>query len=494
MALLIAVLTPVVASCDCGVGHVCNTSGAVAFGSCWESAQPKANQNCTAICSEWSAGVDWRLSATRTPRTAVDTQSRSSWNCEVPGALELVTGGGTHATMVYFQKRGCGASCAAQLSCAQAIEQAMQHAKRANASLINVSSSLTHMWGCGPTCASTSALVDVDSDLAKLKYGLMTHFEATSGMEVDTSLWGATAHIQTVWPKSVWRGAPTGEATGMRGSEDLDPVGTACAASIERIEDHFASRNASTWSYADRAFADQFAPVYYLANHSLAGVALSKGEGTGLQVRISDVPCKYDPALCRGAAMASGHLTTKRLHSYGDYVARLRAPHSYPDGSKCDEGIYGYFTAGYVNSECGVWNEINFGFHPDRDDGGRKVSLELHADTGGYHETSVDLGFNYREGFHTFRIKHRPCDVSWWVEGKCVHAVKECLTQPMHTSLILRTSKAGVLPSAEMEVASFSFTPWQSAGVASTHYTGVPPVVANSTPALVAWHNANPTF
>lgn len=31
----------------------------------------------------------------------------------------------------------------------------------------------------------------------------------------------------------------------------------------------------------------------------------------------------------------------------------------------CDSGIYGYFTAGYVGHP--QWNEMNFGFHPDRD-------------------------------------------------------------------------------------------------------------------------------
>ena len=56
------------------------------------------------------------------------------------------------------------------------------------------------MWGCGPSCESTAALADVSSHLAKLKFGLMAHFEAR-GMAVDTRLWGATAHIQTVWDR-----------------------------------------------------------------------------------------------------------------------------------------------------------------------------------------------------------------------------------------------------------------------------------------------------
>merc|ERR1712232_765754 len=177
---------------------------------------------------------------------------------------------------------------------------------------------------------------------------------------------------------------------------------------------------------------------------------------------MGDTPCRYDTSLCHGAKMASAHLGTVNAHSFGDYEARIRAPHFYPgDGDKCDDGIYGYFTAGYArNKDDGWWNEINFGFHPDRDVGGTKVSVELHADTGGYKESTVSLGFNYRSAFHTYRIKHRPCDVSWWVDGKCVHVMDDCLTHDMHTSIILRTNKDKDMAKAKMELAYFKFTPY----------------------------------
>jgi hypothetical protein len=238
-------------------------------------------------------------------------------------------------------------------------------------------------------------------------------------------------------------------------SEDLEPTWSKCKGTVETIDEQFTSTDTSTWKYANGSYVDQFAPCYYMLNHTSTNTKLSDGS-VGLQMLMSDVPCKFVASECHGAAMASAHLSTTRLHGYGDYEARLRAPHNYPgDGSKCDDGIYGYFTAGYVNKECGTWNEMNFGFHPDRDLGGTQVSVELHADTGGYKEANVSLGFNYREGFHTYRIKHRECDVSWWVDGKRVHALQECLTQPMHTSLILRTNKGGALPSAKMEVPCF---------------------------------------
>ena len=50
---------------------------------------------------------------------------------------------------------------------------------------------------------SSSALVNVDSELAKIKFGLIAHFQQTklTGGVVSTALWGGTAHIQTVFSK-----------------------------------------------------------------------------------------------------------------------------------------------------------------------------------------------------------------------------------------------------------------------------------------------------
>ena len=90
--------------------------------------------------------------------------------------------------------------------------------------------------------------------------------------------------------------------------------------------------------------------------------------------------------------MVSDHLSTTSNHLYGDYELRMRAPYTAgASGSECSDGIYAYFTAGYQNVD-GVWNEMNFGFHPDRDMNGTLVSCEHHADSGGYKEVSIDLG------------------------------------------------------------------------------------------------------
>lgn len=240
----------------------------------------------------------------------------------------------------------------------------------------------------------------------------------------------------------------------------LAAIGLTCVLAEETIIDQFETRDASIWNYADRDLFKQFAPVYYMLNHSRTNAKLSKQEGRGLKLIMNDEPCKYDTKLCKGAKMASDHLKSVNGHSYGDYEARLRAPHYSPgDGSQCDDGIYGYFTAGYAKGS-DYWNEITMGFHPDRDAGGTKLSVELHADTGGYKEKNVTLGFNYRKAFHTYRIKHRPCDVSWWVDGKCVHVMDECLTHDMRTSIILRTNKDRSMSQVKMELGYFKFTPY----------------------------------
>jgi hypothetical protein len=165
--------------------------------------------------------------------------------------------------------------------------------------------------------------------------------------------------------------------------------------------DDFKTKNETLWSFANNSRSTQgTGDTFYLANHSTANANLSKGEGYGLLMNMSDIPCKWNAAECQGAAMATAHLSSKQQHMYGDFELRMRAPHATgKNPTICDSGIYGYFTAGYVGHP--TWNEMNFGFHPDRDDSGTKISCEVHGNEGGYVEDSVKLKFNYRDGFHT---------------------------------------------------------------------------------------------
>ena len=101
-----------------------------------------------------------------------------------------------------------------------------------------------------------------------------------------------------------------------------------------------------------------------------------------------------------------------------------------------------------------------------------KVSCEHHDDEGGYHETTVALGFNYRETFNTFIIRLTKTSLAWLVvEGGAggggvpreVHSVKATLTQPMSTRIIMRTNyrdgDPGYMPDHVFEIESFKFTP-----------------------------------
>ena len=154
--------------------------------------------------------------ATRTPAATVKIRAKPSWRWvgtgkdkqSYPGALELITGNGTHSTMVFFDASRGGSTVTKTTNGQFVLDEAarwLAKSEQRNKYLdtISVLSELTVMWGCGNDCASNSALVNVDSDLAKLKFALMKHFQQTklTGGVVSTALWGGTAHIQTVFPE-----------------------------------------------------------------------------------------------------------------------------------------------------------------------------------------------------------------------------------------------------------------------------------------------------
>ena len=241
---------------------------------------------------------------------------------------------------------------------------------------------------------------------------------------------------------------------------------------LPTLYDSFTTYNASIWSYADGSMGTtDGCKVWYLKNHSNVNANLSQGAGTGLRMFMSAVPCRSSPSSCHGAKMASDHVSSISNHHFGDYELRMRAPYTVGGpGGTCNSGIYAYFTAGYVNTH-GTWNEMNFGFHPDRDEHGTRVSCEHHDDTGGYHETSVNLGFKYRESFNTYVISLRKDSITWKVghgqglhiELKEIHHVKAKLSKPMGTRLIMRTNfrggDPGFMADTGWEIEHFKFTP-----------------------------------
>ena len=187
----------------------------------------------------------------------------------------------------------------------------------------------------------------------------------------------------------------------------------------------------------------------------------------GLSMLMSAAPCKAHPAACNGAEMAADHISTISSHLDGDYTLIHRAPRRVGSEYECDNGVYAYFTAGYTSRD-GKWNEMNFGFHPDRDHNGTAVSCEHHDDTGGYHEAVEGLGASYRATFNTFVIRLRKGSLTWLVgygDGPLekVHHAEAKLTEPMTTRLILRTNwrngDPGSMADHVWEVGHFSFVP-----------------------------------
>jgi beta-glucanase (GH16 family) len=209
--------------------------------------------------------------------------------------------------------------------------------------------------------------------------------------------------------------------------------------------------------------------VWYLKTHSTVGANLSLSEGTGLRMLMSSTPCRQDPKACgkdnttKGAKMASDHLGSTSSFGFGDYELRMRAPRVF-QADTCSNGIYAYFTSGFVKTN-GKWNEVNFAFDPDRDNNGTTVSCQHHDDTGRYHMTSVNLGFNYRASFNTYVIQLRKDSITWLVGNETVHHVNTTLSQAMTmtTRLIMRTNfkhgDPGFMPDTVWELEHFKFTP-----------------------------------
>ena len=247
---------------------------------------------------------------------------------------------------------------------------------------------------------------------------------------------------------------------------------TTSAGAAAAVTDTFTTYNDAVWSYADASEGTtDGCKVWYSKNHSRVNAVLSDGS-SGLSMLMSR---SLNPAACKGAKMTADHVEGKQSQLYGTYTLKARAPHKVGSASgACDNGTYAYFTAGYA-SHGGKWNEMNFGFHPDRDEGGYAVSCEHHDDTGGYHETTVKVGKNVRATFNTFAIKVSERKMEWSFNGKVVHSAEGKWTEPMTTRLIMRTNfrsgDPGVMPDHVFEINEYSFTPAAAATATATAST-----------------------
>ena len=226
------------------------------------------------------------------------------------------------------------------------------------------------------------------------------------------------------------------------------------------LHDNFTTYSNAIWNYADASEGKtDGCKVWYLKNHSRINSVLSDGS-RGLSMLMSATP---NPAACNGAKMTADHVETKQSQLYGTYTLKARTPHKI-GSADADKGTYAYFTAGYA-SHGGKWNEMNFGFHPDRDDGGYAVSCEHHDDTGSYHETTVKVDKNVRATFNTYAITVSKTKMVWSFNGRTIHSANGKWTEPMTTRLIMRTNfrngDPGVMPDHVFEINEYSFTPMQ---------------------------------
>lgn len=112
---------------------------------------------------------------------------------------------------------------------------------------------------------------------------------------------------------------------------------------------------------------------------------------------------------CAGKSYASGEYRTKTFYGYGYYEARLKAA----PGAGIVTGFFTYTgpSDGNVHDEIDV--EI-LGKDPTK--------LQVNYWTNGVeHPTTIALGFDASQDYHTYAFDWQPSAIKWYVDGKLVH-------------------------------------------------------------------------
>ncbi|MEZ6024206.1 MAG: family 16 glycosylhydrolase [Hyphomonadaceae bacterium] len=108
---------------------------------------------------------------------------------------------------------------------------------------------------------------------------------------------------------------------------------------------------------------------------------------------------------------ASGEMQTHEEYQYGYFETRMRVPRG--------EGLVtGFFTYTQPNGRP-TWEEIDIEIL-GRDTRTMEVTYHLH---GRSRMTSVDLGFDAAEDFHTYGFEWTPEAIRWYVDNRLVHEV-----------------------------------------------------------------------
>jgi len=111
-----------------------------------------------------------------------------------------------------------------------------------------------------------------------------------------------------------------------------------------------------------------------------------------------------------GRPFASGEYQSRRFYGYGRFEARLKA-------AAAPGVVTGFFT--YTGPSFGApHHEIDFEFLGKAP---RQVQLNYFTDGVGGHDTTIDLGFDASQDFHTYAFEWRPGGIRWFVDGRLVH-------------------------------------------------------------------------
>lgn len=165
------------------------------------------------------------------------------------------------------------------------------------------------------------------------------------------------------------------------------------------FEEHFAAFDTSRWQRSD-GWSNN---AYMGCGWSARNLAVGNGR---LSLSITDQPVSRERYAC-------AEYRTHRHYGYGTYSVNLKAVRA--DGVMTT-------VSNYTGRPFGdPWDEITLGIA-----GKDTTRLEIGyvANGIGHRDVVIDLGFDAATGFHTYGFERRPDGITWFVDGRPVHAVK----------------------------------------------------------------------
>ena len=192
-------------------------------------------------------------------------------------------------------------------------------------------------------------------------------------------------------------------------------------------------------------------------SHLAYGVAIEGGETGEMGLRITmddqDVTCGHD------AMIATGHLASRALYSFGDFEWRGRVHHA-PGGGAPPSNAFTCFST-FIHGTT-THNELAWCF-PAKD--GREVHMSYWYDDD-MHQTAKRLAVDLTKGVHTFTTRWREVGMDWLIDGVLVHKVRGIAAttipwEPMSIKAILRPKNlpSFYLGDAYLDISRISYVP-----------------------------------